>query len=266
MMCSLFATKYRSNRLGADPRFGHHEDKEVVVFQPFATQPEIQFVNVDTTTKQGILRAASMGLVASQKADMIFTSDVNFAADHLFDPGHKGRIFALFRNPVDRLVSKFWYLQSASWERTYRPEWAGMGIIEWATKHNFDENFIVKKIVGKRLNAPVDVSDLIMAKEIIRRRFVVGLMNDMEESLRRFNIVLGLDWTDERGRACKEEHFGSKDKKEEDVDDNSVIDEGKSKANNNMNSNPHPKVRGMRRQDGKKCSICSNHFSPTISP
>ena len=70
-----------SNRLGADPRFGHDKDEEIVVFQPFATEPEIKFVNVDTTSQKGLLRAAELGLVASGKADMIFTSDINFAAD-----------------------------------------------------------------------------------------------------------------------------------------------------------------------------------------
>ena len=59
------------------------------------------------------------------------------------------RIYAFFRNPVDRCVSKFYYLQTATWERTYRPEWVGMSLTEWATDHNFDENFLVKKINGK---------------------------------------------------------------------------------------------------------------------
>ena len=86
-----------ANRLGADPRFGHDKDEEIVVFQPFKSKPDIKFVNVDTTTKKGLLRAAELNLVASGKADMIFTSDINFAADHLFDSGHRARIFALFR-------------------------------------------------------------------------------------------------------------------------------------------------------------------------
>ena len=181
-----------------------------------------------------------MGLVQSRKADMIFTSDINFASDHLFDPEHKGRIFALFRNPVDRLVSKFHYLKTATWERTYRPEWASMGVVEWATQYNQDENFLVKKIVGKKLNDPSDINDLVVAKEIIRTRFIVGMMNDMEESLRRFNIVLGLSDTDEQGQRCHESIFGPKDKSEV------KADEGKSGANDNMNSNPHPKVRTLQ--------------------
>jgi hypothetical protein len=109
-----------ANRLGADPRFGHDQDEEIVVFHPFATDPDVKFVNVDTTSRPGILRAERLGLVPSGKVDMIFTSDINFASDHLFSPDHRGRILSLFRNPVDRSVSKFYYLQTATWERTYR--------------------------------------------------------------------------------------------------------------------------------------------------
>ena len=225
-----------ANRLGADPRFGHDKDEEIVVFQPFKSQPDIKFVNVDTTTKKGLLRAAELNLVASGKADMIFTSDINFAADHLFDSGHRARIFALFRNPVDRSVSKFYYLQTATWERTYRPEWKDISIMDWAAKYNQDENFIVKKIVGKKLNEMVDIADLVTAKEIIRRYFVVGLMNDMEESLRRFNIVLGLDYSGEQGHICKEQILGSS---AEGTHGGGSVKEG---ANDNKNSNPHPKV------------------------
>ncbi|KAL7542548.1 hypothetical protein ACHAWF_007201 [Thalassiosira exigua] len=231
-----------ANRLGADPRFGHDKDEEIVVFQPFESAPEMRFVNVDTTTKQGILRAAKLGLVASRKADMIFTSDVNFASEHLFDPSHKGRIFALFRNPVDRSVSKFYYLQTATWERTYRSEWAGMPIMEWATKHNQDENFMVKKIAGKKLADTVDIGDLVMAKEIIRKRFVVGLMNDMEESIRRFSIMLGVNDKDERGQKCMQQYFSSGDKEQAKANDGVSDEAKKNAANDNMNSNPHPKV------------------------
>ena len=42
-----------------------------------------------------IVKGGGVNLVG--KADMIFTSDINFASDHLFDSGHRARIFALFR-------------------------------------------------------------------------------------------------------------------------------------------------------------------------
>mmetsp|Transcript_19320 Transcript_19320/g.45218 ORF Transcript_19320/g.45218 Transcript_19320/m.45218 type:complete len:369 (+) Transcript_19320:211-1317(+) len=213
-----------ANRLGADPRFGHDKQDEIVVFQPFSTAPDMKFVNVDTTTKPGILRAERLGLVPSRKADMIFSSDVNFASQHLFSPQYKGRIYAFFRNPVDRCVSKFYYLQTATWERTYRPEWVGMSITDWATNHNFDENFLVKKINGKGLADPVDEKDLVVAKEIVRRRFIVGLMSDMEESVRRFNIMLGIDRNTVKSKDCHNEYFGD------------------SMPSKNTNSNSHPEV------------------------
>lgn len=222
-----------ANRLGAHPRFGHDQDNKIVVFQPFPKEPYIKFVNVDTTSKDGILRAAKLGLAASRKADMIFTSDINFAGHHLFDQAHKGRIYAFFRNPVDRSVSKFFYLQTATWERTYRPEWVGMSIVEWATKHNLDENFLVKKILGKKLAESITIEDLLMAKDVVRQHFIVGLMNDMEESIRRFNIVLGVDFKDE----CRKQYFVSR------VRHLAVNDSGQTQgAIDNMNSNPHPKV------------------------
>lgn len=36
-------------------------------------------------------------------------------------------------------------------------------------------------LLGKGLADPVDEKDLVVAKEIVRRRFIVGLMSDMEE-------------------------------------------------------------------------------------
>lgn len=243
--CASYIHKHR-NRLGAHPRFGHDQDKNIVVFQPFPKEPHIKFVNVDTTSKDGILRAAKLGLATSRKADMIFTSDINFAGQHLFDQAHKGRIYAFFRNPVDRSVSKFFYLQTATWERTYRPEWVGMSIVEWATKHNLDENFLVKKILGKTLGEIITIEDLFIAKDIVRRHFMVGLMNDMEESIRRFNIVLGVKFKDE----CRKQYFGYNDRKEVNVNSEilgaqhlAVNDSGQTQgAIDNMNSNPHPKV------------------------
>ena len=112
-----------------------------------------------------------------------------------------------------------------------------MSIVEWATKHNADENFLVKKILGKKLKETIDLGDLMVAKDIVRRHFIVGLMNDMEESIRRFNIFLGVDFDDE----CRKEYFGSGIPGARHL----AANEGGNTpgAVDNMNSNPHPKVR-----------------------
>lgn len=232
-------------RIGVDPRYGHDQKNELVVFKPLGGQ-DWKTINVDTVSEKGILRAEEMGLAASGKADIIFAMDVNFASGHLFDRINKGRVLAIFRHPVDRLTSKFYYLQTATWERTYRPEWADMSVLEWAEKHNHDENFLVKKIVGKKLTEKAGMADLIIAKEIVRRRFIVGLLDEMEESVHRFNVMLGVDESDEKAKECMSEVFGTSkdesDKSEGQGDEGDEGDEKESAVEINTNSNKHPKV------------------------
>ena len=55
-----------------DPKFGYDREDELVVFKPREDQHG-KFVNVDTTIKEGILRAKELGLVQSHVSDIIFT-------------------------------------------------------------------------------------------------------------------------------------------------------------------------------------------------
>jgi hypothetical protein len=113
----------------------------------------------------------------------------------------------------------------AHWERGYRPDWADLSLMEWIQKAELkDDNLIVRKLVDKSFKEPIDETDLMHAKAILRRRVVVGLMNEMEESVHRFNIVLGIDETLENNRQCMDSYFGKKE------------DSGM------KNSNKHPKV------------------------
>mmetsp|Transcript_21067 Transcript_21067/g.33065 ORF Transcript_21067/g.33065 Transcript_21067/m.33065 type:complete len:237 (-) Transcript_21067:883-1593(-) len=97
-----------ASRVGSLPKFGHDKDEEIVAFHPWRDNGPT-YVNVDTTGPVGIRHAEEMGLVPSGLADLIITGDPAFAIEHLYDDAHKGRVLALFRHPVDRLVSKFYY-------------------------------------------------------------------------------------------------------------------------------------------------------------
>eukprot|EP00578_Thalassiosira_sp_NH16_P026747 CAMPEP_0181094344 /NCGR_PEP_ID=MMETSP1071-20121207/9944_1 /TAXON_ID=35127 /ORGANISM="Thalassiosira sp., Strain NH16" /LENGTH=381 /DNA_ID=CAMNT_0023176669 /DNA_START=141 /DNA_END=1286 /DNA_ORIENTATION=+ len=209
-----------TNRAGALPKFGHDNDTELIAYRPWGARGPT-YVNADTTSNSGILRAEHLGLVPSGLADIIFTSYPNLAIAHLYDESHKGRAMGLFRHPVDRLVSKFYYLQIADWERTYHPNWKRLSVKQWAEVNN-DNNFMVKKLAGKRMNAQVSDLDLAIAMRTLQERFYVGMMDQMEESIRRFNIVMGIDETKENTKKCMEEYFGHGVEKK--------------------NSNSHPKV------------------------
>ena len=45
--------------------------------------------------------------------DIVFSSFPDYAAKKLFNEEHRGRVLAIFRHPVERLISKFYYLQVA---------------------------------------------------------------------------------------------------------------------------------------------------------
>ena len=102
-----------ANRVSDDPGYDKQGEEELIVFRPWPWASKATYVNVDTTSKSGINRAEKLGLVPSGLADLVITSDPVYAVEHLYDKFHKGRALALFRHPVERLVSKFYYLQMA---------------------------------------------------------------------------------------------------------------------------------------------------------
>lgn len=97
-------------------------DTELKVVQPWinrkaAARPQYtSYVNVDITSKEGIQKARSWGLVESGLVDVIFSPVPVPVIQNLFSDRHQGRGLVVFRNPVERLISKFYYLQVATWE------------------------------------------------------------------------------------------------------------------------------------------------------
>lgn len=211
-----------AHRAGALPQFGHDKDTKIIAYRPWGdTGPS--YVNADTTSYAGILRSERLRLVPSGLVDIIFTSFPNYATPHLYDQNHRGRALGMFRHPVERLASKFYYLQVADWERTYNPGWAKLKIGEWARNINKDNNSHVKRLAGILGQEEVTEEHLQLAMNTLREKFVVGLTEEMEESIRRFNIVLGVDLSKDRSVRCMDEYFGDKAVK--------------------VNSNPHRKVK-----------------------
>lgn len=204
-----------------NPTVSRTEEEDLIAFEPYGERGG-KFVNVDMTTKSGMLRAERLGLVASGKVDILFAMDPSFAGEHLFDEQHKGRILCLFRHPIERLESKFYYLQKADWEKTYRPQWENMSILEWATSQNKESNVMVKNLAGLGFHDTATKVELRVAMRTIEKRFVVGLTDKMQESIRRFNIVMNVDLTAPRNQQCMRRFFGH--------------------GNLKTNSNSHPKL------------------------
>ena len=64
-----------------------------------------KYVNVDVTTLTGIQNAVDRGFVSNDLADVMFTPLlVDATAKLLNGDGNKGRLFSIFRHPIDRVV------------------------------------------------------------------------------------------------------------------------------------------------------------------
>ncbi len=119
-------------------QFGHEQDKMLQVFEKHGAK----FVNVDTTTLDGIAKAKKLNLTSSGIVDAIVVSYV-YEASELFSRGHRGKFFTVMRDPIERHWSLRSYLGDASWEGTYDPAFANMTIEEFAHDRRVKNNWCV---------------------------------------------------------------------------------------------------------------------------
>lgn len=189
------------NALGACHRFrmateagtrgGHDKDKEIAIVYPQSVdgQDATPFVNVDTTTEEGIQRAKEMGLAESGLAEVIVTP-LFLESNDIFPSTHRGRLFTIFRDPVERAVSMFYYLQMADWEKTYNSALKEMTLEEFATSTLVEDNWMVRRLTGA-IKGRLTEDHLNAAMDIVRRKILVGLLSNLTESLERFEKYFG---------------------------------------------------------------------------
>ena len=161
-----------------------------------------RYVNVDLTTVEGMKRANKMNLIASDEADLIAVPDVwlgsslllNDAADtHL---PHRGVLFAMFRHPVERTASWFYHKRNVPNTVHYDPALEIYELTDWVNGPNFASDYSTRMLCGKRdARVPLTSDDLDAAKETLRRKCVVGLLDEKGESMRRFERFFGWDGT-----------------------------------------------------------------------
>lgn len=149
------------------------------------------FVNADPSDHGGIQRCDRMQLIQSNIPDVIVSSRILHAAT-LYDPDHKGRLFTIMRNPIERAVSTFYYLQNAYWERHYRPELKEMTILDYAALPDTANNWMTRWLTGKNAEPHLTRDDLTFAKELLRRKFFILLTDHMAVSLER--LMYYMNW------------------------------------------------------------------------
>ena len=167
-----------------------------------------KYINVDTTTKEGIERAKILALSSSGMADVIYTSLLQDASS-IFTTLNQARMFVLIRHPVEREMARFRHLRREDYATTKLTEWQrgqlqDMSYEEYAKSEFARDNWMTRELVNKRcINgkdeegdaacAPLNENDVNTAKEILRRKAVIGLYSDIIGAVQHFGRYFGWD-------------------------------------------------------------------------
>ena len=167
-----------------------------------------KYVNVDVTTPEGILQASQLGFATANLADVILSPEIHAVSQSLVNSDtNRGRLFAMFRHPMQRAISIFYYLKQATWEPTYNPLYATMTIDEYVNSDFCESNWMVRTLVNK-MTGPLEPGDVFVAQEILRRKCLVGLMEEFEESVVHFHGYFGFG--DAEALSCARHNFARK--------------------------------------------------------
>ena len=163
---------------------GHDEDEELMIVE---TEDGGRYINADTTTQEGIARAKDLGLAASGLADVIVTPFLHASASLFRGTRVRGKCHALLRHPIHRAVAMFYFLASnASRDSPFYD----MTIEEYAAGPYCEENWMVRILTGE-MTGVLQWRHLDLAKEILGRKCLVGLVNQFDKSLTRFKRYFG---------------------------------------------------------------------------
>lgn len=141
---------------------------------------EHNYTNVNIATPEGISRALNLGLVPSHLADTIVSAHVDLIPS-LFNANDQARAFVLLRHPVDRAASMFYFLKSTGY-----PPLKDMTVDDYAKSELIENNWLVR-ILSESMTGPIDMDNLEVAKEVLRRKFIVGLLDNKRGTFARFD-------------------------------------------------------------------------------
>ena len=182
---------------------GHHRD---ITLKVVTLESGWKFANVDTTTPMGIERASRLNLARSGKVHVVVSPLPHDVTSKLFLKQNRGRCFTIFRDPIERVVSLFFYLQTASHEPTYNPALQQMTLDEYVNSDLAETNFVSRSLLNK-MHAPLSEDDFLVLKEVLRTKCLVGLLDELQESVRRFDLYFGFRELSSPDSTCTEKYL-----------------------------------------------------------
>jgi hypothetical protein len=174
------------------------DSMEIQVLPAEGSQYNYMYVNVDTFTPDGIQHAKQLGLMESDYADVIHTPYPFQVSQKLLSPatnnpngGYKGRLFVLMRHPVDRAVSMYYHLRSATNEKTYDHTLQTYTLEQYAHLAQTENNWMTRTLCNVPPSRQLYPYHLAQAKILLKQKAVIGLTSRLEDSIERFEQYFG---------------------------------------------------------------------------
>ncbi len=168
---------------------------------------KVSYVNVDTSTRQGIARAKRLNLISSGLADVVISPLLHEALS-LFPPTHRGRMFTIFRHPVERAASLFYFLQDTQWKQpnTRNEKLADITIEEFYEQELYAENnnWMTRFLTNELTKRELAENDLEISKAVLRQKCLVGMMEEKSETFERIQMYFKWSPKDEEDQSCLE--------------------------------------------------------------
>jgi len=161
---------------------GTPRDNLAVIFENGVKQ-----VTADLTTMEGRLRARDQGL-RDVHSDVVLLSSNLFETSQVFSGSFQAELWAWFRHPIERQISTYFFLQSLPQDHpSFNPRMNAMSLADWARSDLHTPNTLMTSLLGIPTNLLGWTEiDLTVAKNLLRRKAKVGLLERKTESIQRF--------------------------------------------------------------------------------
>jgi hypothetical protein len=105
----------------------------------------------------------------------------------------------MFRNPIERAASLFYFIQDTQWKQpdSGNPQFASMTIEQFYEAGYAENNWMTRFLTNELTKGELTEEDLNIAKEVLRQKCLIGLLEVKGETFDRFQKYFG--WRPKNG-------------------------------------------------------------------
>ena len=150
-------------------------------------------LNMDTTSPKGLAVSFKNDIVNSNMIDVI-VSNYFLSGSALFNDKHHGKAFTILRHPVELSASLFFQ------RRKYIEAWKSMTFHDYVKSDAYLDSWMTRQLTGTMPWVSLTEAHLEQAKNVMKTKIFVGVLNEMPESLRQMRAHFG--W-EEKEQDCE---------------------------------------------------------------